>query len=127
MKRRKKIQPYESVQREIARRLQAGLPLAGILAATTLLCGCNESGFGRTAGDVPMDRNQQQAPPKNNDKNEDPEKIPMGDVPCESNRQQELENTRTTGIAPHSAPNRKREKSNRGAVRGKFTSSDEEK
>ena len=37
-----KSQAFESVRREIARRLQAGLPLAGMIAATTLLCGCNE-------------------------------------------------------------------------------------
>ena len=122
-----KSQAFKSVRREIARRLRAQLPLAGILAATTLLCGCNESGFGRTAGDVPMDRNQQQAPPKNNDKNEDPENIPMGDVPCEPNRPREIENAQTTGVAPRPAPNRKREKSNRGAVCGRFSFSDEEK
>ena len=37
-----KSQAFESVRRQIARRLQAGLPLAGMIAATTLLCGCNE-------------------------------------------------------------------------------------
>ena len=126
MKRKKSSADFESLQNRIARRLKAGLPLAGMLAATTLLCGCNESGFGRTAGDVPMDRTEQSAPPAKNDKNEDPEKLPMGDVPCEPNRQQEIENTRTTGIAPRSALNRKREKSNRGAVRGRFPSADDE-
>jgi len=33
---------FESVRREIARRLQAGLPLAGMIAATGLLCSCSE-------------------------------------------------------------------------------------
>ena len=135
MKRKKMSADFENLQRRIARRLKAGMPLAGMLAATTLLCGCNESGFGRTAGDVPMDnppgetepsRPQQSAQPAKNEKNEDPETIPMGDVPCEPNRPQELENTRTTG-APRPAPNKKREKTDRGAVRGRFPSMDEEK
>ena len=37
-----KPQSFESVRREIARRIQAGLPLAGMIAATGLLCGCSE-------------------------------------------------------------------------------------
>ena len=48
---RKKTSPdFESLQREIARRLQAKLPLAGMIAATTLLCGCHERGERIPAG-----------------------------------------------------------------------------
>ena len=39
---RSKPRSFESVRREIALRLQAGLPLAGMIAATTFLCGCSE-------------------------------------------------------------------------------------
>ena len=127
MKRKKTSPDFENLQRKITRRLKAGLPLAGMIAATTLLCGCNESGFGRTAGDVPMDRTQQPVPPEKNDHNEEPENIPMGDVPYDPNRQREIESLRTTGVvAPRPAPNKKREKTNRGAVRGRFPSKDDE-
>ena len=37
-----KSKTFASVQREIARRLRAGLPLAGMIAVTGLLCGCSE-------------------------------------------------------------------------------------
>ena len=48
MKRKKNSSDFESIRREIARRLHAGLPLAGMIAATSLLCGCQER-----AGRVP--------------------------------------------------------------------------
>ena len=77
-----KPQSFESVRREIARRLQAGLPLAGMIAATTLLCGCGEkSSRGVLAGKPAPDPKQCEqkceqpkpktpAPPKKNDKSE---------------------------------------------------------
>ena len=37
-----KSRAFESIRREIAHRLQVGLPLAGMIAATGLLCGCSE-------------------------------------------------------------------------------------
>ena len=55
MSRKKKDQSFGSIQREIARRLQAGLPLAGMIAATTLLCGCQERSERVPAGSVPRD------------------------------------------------------------------------
>lgn len=58
MSRQKKLQSFESVQREIARRLQAKLPLAGMIAATALLCGCGEQ-----SNRVPMGSVERDTPP----------------------------------------------------------------
>ena len=58
MNRKKKLQSFESVQREIARRLQAKLPLAGMIAATALLCGCGEQ-----SNRVPMGSVENDNPP----------------------------------------------------------------
>jgi hypothetical protein len=129
MKRQKTSPDFESLQRRIARRLKAGMPLAGMIAATTLLCGCNEGGaFGRTAGSVPMDRTEQPQPPaKKNGKNEDPEKIPMGYVPSDPNRKSEIESTRTTGAMPPPAPNRKNEKVDPASTRGRYPAKKEDK
>ena len=55
MKRKKTSPDFEKFQREITRRLQAGLPLAGMIAATTLLCGCRERSGRVPEGSVPRD------------------------------------------------------------------------
>ena len=102
MKRKKKSPDFESIRHEIARRLRAGLPLAGMIAATTLLCGCSEgSTFGRTAGDVPMDRTQQPAPPAKNDGNETENDLPAGDVePPPNQRSESVDPASTMGRYP---------------------------
>ena len=85
-----KPQSFESVRREIARRLKAGLPLAGMIAATGLLCGCSEgSMFGRTAGDVPMDRTQRPAPSEKNGGKKIDNNLPAGDVKPPPNKKSE--------------------------------------
>jgi len=90
MKRKKTLPEFESLQRRIARRLKAGLPLAGMIAATGLLCGCSEgSMFGRTAGDVPMDRTKQQDQPKKNAENETENDLPAGDIEPPPNKKSE--------------------------------------
>ena len=87
MSRKKKLQPFESVRREIARRLQAGLPLAGMIAATTLLTGCHEHSENFPAGSVPRDPalyERQSEKPKTPDqpkpKNQDNETVTAGGV-----------------------------------------------
>jgi len=63
----------EAQQREIARRIKLGLPLAGMLAAAALGCGCEENPLRPTVvGDVPMsDAECAPAPkPSGNRKNE---------------------------------------------------------
>lgn len=79
MSRKKKLSPFESVQREIARRLKNKLPLAGMIAATTLLCGCDELPGGKPVGIAPREdaanceRQTEQTKPKTpprNQKNE---------------------------------------------------------
>ena len=55
MKRKKKSPDFESIRREIERRLKAGLPLAGMIAATTLLCSCQERAGRVTEGLVERD------------------------------------------------------------------------
>ena len=82
MNRKKKLQPFESIRREIARRLQAGLPLAGMIAATTLLAGCHEHSENFPAGSVPRDptlyeqtekpKPKAPAPPNKNNETIDP-------------------------------------------------------
>ena len=133
-----KPQSFESVRREIARRLQAQLPLAGMIAATTLLCGCNERpSRGRLTGVPASDtkqceqKSEQQkpktpAPPEKNERNEKSEKIPMGDVPYEPNRPREVENSQTTGVL-RPAPNQKREEIEKPVVAGILPPRNEEK
>ena len=79
MKRKKTSPDFESIRREIARRLQSGLPLAGMIAATTLLCGCRERSGRVPEGSVPRDpslyeqpteKPKPKTPPKPNRKNE---------------------------------------------------------
>ena len=101
MKRKKTSPDFESVRREIARRLQTGLPLAGMIAATGLLCGCQERAGRVPAGSMPRDpalyeqQTEQPKPktppqPKKNDRNETENDVPMGDVePPPSNQTNE--------------------------------------
>ena len=59
MKKSRRLSPAdEKLQNEIARRVKAGLPLAGLIAAALVGGGCE--GFSRTSGDVPMTERQQQ-------------------------------------------------------------------
>ena len=100
MSRKKNPSPFGSIRREIARRLKNQLPLAGIIAATALLCGCNERSGRVPMGSVPREippeeqQNEQQItepPPQPNCKNETATAIIMGDVsePPPSNRKNE--------------------------------------
>ena len=98
MKRKKTSPDFESIRREIARRLQAGLPLAGMIAATTLLCGCRERAGRVPEGSVPRDpslyEQQTETKPKaqnqpKNQKNETESDVPAGDVEPPPNRNNE--------------------------------------
>jgi len=98
MKRKKKSADFDRIQREIARRLQAGLPLAGMIAATSLLCGCQERAGRVPEGLVERDPSlyeqqneqpKQPKPKKKNDKNETENDLPAGDVEPPPNRKNE--------------------------------------
>ena len=134
MKRKKTSPDFESLQNRIARRLKAGLPLAGMLAATSLLCGCNEgSVFGRTAGSVPMkdDRNEQPVSPEKNGKCEQcPDRTPR--VPAQpkdgANRRNETEDEVTFGDVPMPPPsNKKNETFDPASTMGKYPAKKEDK
>ena len=138
MSRKKKLQPCESVQREIARRLQAGLPLAGMIAATTLLTGCQERGERVPAGSVPRDPSlyEQQterpkpktpAPAKRNDRSEQQSFRTTGMVaPVESNRRNETENDVPAGdVEP--PPNQKSETYDPAGTMGRYPAKPENK
>ena len=112
MSRKKKLQPYGSIQREIARRLQAGLPLAGMIAATTLLTGCHEHSENFPAGSVPRD------PALYEHTTEQPK--PKTPPPPKKNGEREGRYTRTTGIAPSEGPNGRRETVDPAGTRGRF-------
>ena len=103
MSRKKKLQPFESVRREIARRLQAGLPLAGMIAATTLLTGCHEHSENFPAGSVPRD-------PALYEQTEKPK--PKTPAPAKKNGRSEQNTFRTTGIVARPEPNRCNETEN---------------
>ena len=105
MSRKKKLPPYESVQREIARRLQAGLPLAGMLAATTLLCGCQER-----PPRGPIGKMQMNETPRCEQKSEKPK--PKTPPPPKKNGRSEQNTFRTTGIVARPEPNRRNETEN---------------
>lgn len=97
MSRKKKNQSFESLQREIARRLHSKLPLAGMIAATSLFCGCDELPTGRTSGIAPR---EDQPQCEQNSTTPAPQK----------NDQSEACPTRTTGVpAPKAEPNRQNE------------------
>ena len=126
MKRRKNSPDFESLQKRIARRLKAGLPLAGMLAATSLLCGCNEgSMFGRTAGSVPRENDscERPTPPKKNGKGEQCPDRPVGAlVPPkdEPNRRNETEDEVTSGDIPMPPPSNEKNETRSAATRGKM-------
>lgn len=104
MSRKTKLQPSESVQREIARRLQTGLPLAGMIAATTLLTGCQERAGRVPAGSVPRDPTmceQQTEKPK-----------PKTPPQPKKNGESEQHVFMTTGIVARPEPNRRNETEN---------------
>ena len=126
MKRKKTSPDFESLQKRIGRRLKAGLPLAGMLAATSLLCGCNEgSAFGRTAGSVPRENDscERTTPPKKNGKSEQCPAPTVG-VPVppkeEPNRQNENEDEVTSGDVPMPPPSNKKNETRSAATRGKM-------
>ena len=99
MSRKKKLHHCESVQREIARRLQAGLPLAGMIAATSLLCGCQERAGRVPAGSVERDPSlyeQQTERPK-----------PKTPPQPKRNGESEQHAFRTTGMVASPEPNRR--------------------
>ena len=90
MSRKKKLSPFGAIRREIARRLKAQLPLAGIIAATALFCGCNERSGRAIMGDVPREippeeeqQTKRQTPKTqpSNCQNETAPAIIMGEVP----------------------------------------------
>ena len=115
-------QAFESVRREIARRLQTGLPLAGLIAATSLFCGCSERPPRGPIGKMPVkdaprceqksEHPRTQATPKQNGNREQYPTRTTGvpDTPkAEPNRQNETRHNMPDGmVAP--SPNRKNEK-----------------
>ena len=97
MSRKKKKQSFESLRREIARRLKEQLPLAGMIAATSLFCGCDELPTGRTSGIAPREE-----PPRCERKSAAPA--------TQKNGRSEACPDRTTGVpAPKAEPNRRNE------------------
>ena len=105
-----KSQAFESVRREIARRLQAGLPLAGMIAATTLLCGCSErpprGPIGKMSANYTprceqkSEQPKAQAAPKKNGNREITER-PLAGVPAPPpNRKNEKKQPITPGRTP---------------------------
>ena len=134
MKRRKNSTDFENLQNRIARRLKAGLPLAGMIAATGLLCGCNEgSVFGRTAGSVPMkdDRTEQPVSHKKNGKSEQyPDRTAEVPAPLQEgpNRRNETEDEVTSGDVPMPPPsNKKNETFDPAGTMGKYPAKKEDK
>ena len=131
---RKKTSPdFESLQREIARRLKAKLPLAGMIAATTLLTGCHEHSENFPAGSVPRDpslyeqtekpKPKTPAPAKRNDRGEQQSFRTTGMVaPVESNRRNETENDVPAGDVEPPPSNWKNETHDPASVRGRYPS-----
>ena len=104
-KRKKKSPDFADLQREIARRLQVKLPLAGMLAATALLCGCNERPPRGPIGKMPAKNAAQceqkpelpkevSAPPK---KNGNRERLPNRTVGIPREESNERNETVTAG------------------------------
>ena len=96
-----KSRAFKSVRREIARRLRNKLPLAGIIAATALFCGCNERSGRAIMGDVPREippeeeqQTKRQTPKTqpSNCQNETAPAIIMGDVPEPPPSNRKIEN-----------------------------------
>ena len=115
-----KTQSFESVRREIARRLQAGLPLAGMIAATTLLCGCSERPPRGPIGKMPAkddsrcEQKSEQPKPKTPPplkKNGDREFVeqPLAGVPAPPpNRKNDTDRPPTRGRTAKTPPQRKK-------------------
>lgn len=128
MKRKKKSSDFDRIQREVARRLQAGLPLAGMLAATSLLCGCEELPIGRTSGiapreDLPQCERKSTAPAthKNGQSETDPTRTTGVTAPeTEPNRRNESEDGVTSGDVPETPPNRKNESVDPASTMGRY-------
>ena len=100
---RAKSQSFGSVRREIARRLKAKLPLAGMIAATSLLCGCEEQpSRGKLAG-VPV-------PPPNQSEQKSERPAPNTPTPPEKNGKCEVKERHLVGM-PKPPPNEKNESS----------------
>jgi hypothetical protein len=119
MSRKKRNQSFESLQREIARRLKNQLPLAGMIAATSLFCGCDEVPTGRTSGIAPREespRCEQTSTAPVLQKNDQSEACPnrtmgMPAPKAEPNRQNESDEEVTSGDVPETPPsNEKNEK-----------------
>ena len=125
MKRKKTSPDFEKFQREITRRLQAGLPLAGMIVATGLLCGCSERPPRGPIGKMPAkddSRCEQKSEPqkpktpptpnKNANREQCPARTMGGPAPqAEPNRQNETEEEVTGGAVPGPPPsNGKNEK-----------------
>ena len=110
MSRKKKPSPFGSIRREIARRLKNQLPLAGIIAATALLCSCNERSGHVIMGDVPRE-----IPPEEEQqtKRQTPKTQP-------SNCQNETVPERTMGKPIPPPSNRKNETFDPAATMGKY-------
>lgn len=118
MSRKKKLQSFESVRREIARRLKAGLPLAGMIAATTLFCGCNELPGGKPVGIAPRDASacEQSPGPK-----------PKTPAPPKKNDNREQFTGRTQGMVPREEPNATNETVDPASTRGRFPAKKKDK
>ena len=129
---RKKTSPdFENIRKEIARRLQAGLPLAGMIAATALLTGCHEHSENFPAGSVPRDpalyeRQTEKPKPIQPNKNDKSEQCPLRTVgmtapsKAEPNRQNETEDEVTSGDAPEMPPSNQKNETRSAATRGKM-------
>ena len=100
-----KSRAFESIRREIAHRLQVGLPLAGMIAATTLLCGCNERPPRGPIGKMPA---------KETPRCEQKSERPKTQATPKKNGNREQYPVRTTGVpdTPKTEPNRKNETGN---------------
>ena len=107
-----KPQSFESIRREIARRLQTGLPLAGMIAATTLLCGCEEKSSRGVLAGMPV-------PPKNHSEQKSEQPKPKASNPPNKNDKSETENDLPAGaIKP--PPNGKNESVDPASTMGRY-------
>ena len=128
MSRKRRKQSFESLRREIARRLKEQLPLAGMIAATSLFCGCDELPTGRTSGIAPREepprcerKSAAPATQKNGQREACPDRT-MG-VPApkaEPNRRNECDEEVTGGDVPETPPNRKNEADDSARTVGRY-------
>ena len=147
MKRKKTSPDFESIRREIARRLQAGLPLAGMIAATTLLCGCNERAGRVPEGSVERDpslceQHNEQPKPKTaeetareierlkaqlNNTNESMERTPDGMSPLGKTIQEKKAELEKAQKAQADKSNRTNETVDPASTMGRFPAKKEDK